>query len=72
MSSSVLPGERDITADEMRLIRDMKASGRSLDDIAITVGSLAPTHAEAVNRLAAMLAPKRSSPVRTAPPRRRR
>jgi homoserine trans-succinylase len=69
---SVIPGERPITAEEMRLIRDMKAAGRSLDDIAITIGNLAPSHTETVNRLASMLAPKRQAPGRPFTPRRRR
>jgi hypothetical protein len=72
VTESVLPDERRITDDEMRLIHDMKNAGRSLDDIASTVRNLAPTHDLAVMRLASMLGPKRGAPVRTYTPRRRR
>ena len=59
MSESLLPGNRPITGDELRLIRDMHASGRSLDDIARAVPNLAADHVEATNRLAGLLAPAR-------------
>ncbi len=71
MSSSIIPGERDITADEMKRIRDLRESGRSLEDIAILIGNLAPTHDGAVNRLAKLLSPPRFSTARPSPRRRR-
>lgn len=65
MSASIIPGDRTITADEMRLIRDMHAAGRSLDDIADVVPGIAATHTDAVNRLASMLSPPRRAPKKT-------
>ena len=62
MSYSIIPGERDLSREEVAAIRRLHAEGRSLDDIARTVAGLAPTHQDGVNRLAAMLAPKWQAP----------
>jgi hypothetical protein len=59
---SIIPGERDLSVEEEAAIRRLHAQGRSLDDIARCIAGLAPTHADGVNRLAAMLAPKRATP----------
>lgn len=71
MSDSIIPGERRITADEMKRIRDLRESGRSLPDIALIIGNLAPNHGDAVNRLAKLLSPPRFSTARPSPRRRR-
>lgn len=59
MSASILPGERDLSAEEVAAIRREHAAGRSIDDLARSIAGLAPSHAEGVNRLAALLAPQR-------------
>lgn len=56
---SIIPGERPITADELRLIRDMASAGRSADEIAARIGNIEPI------RIAAMIAPKRPPPKKT-------
>jgi hypothetical protein len=53
IGESIIPGERPITADEMRVIRDMAEAGRSAEDIAARIGNVEPI------RIAAMIAPKR-------------
>lgn len=65
VSASILPGERDLSADEVAAIRREHAAGRSLDELARSIAGLAPTHADGVNRLAALLAPKRPQPRKT-------
>ena len=56
MSESLIPGERPITADELRLIREMASAGRSAEEIAARIGNV-----ETI-RIAAMIAPKRPAP----------
>jgi hypothetical protein len=63
---SILPGERDLSPDEVQRIREMRAAGRSLEAIARSLPDLAPSQDEAVMRLAALLAPKRPPPARPA------
>ena len=59
MSASILPGERDLSREEVAAIRAQHAAGRSLDDLARCIAGLAPTHADGVNRLAKLLSPPR-------------
>lgn len=53
---SIIPGERSLSEDEVRLIRNMAAAGRKADEIAARIGNVD------VNRIAAMIAPRRFAP----------
>lgn len=56
MSESIIPGERAITVDEMRMVRDMAQAGRNAEQIAAHLPGVDP------DRIAALLAPKRPTP----------
>lgn len=53
MSEGIIPGERTLDMDEMRVIQDMHQAGRTAEDIAARIGGVDPI------RIAALLAPKR-------------
>lgn len=56
IGESVIPGDRPLSMDELRLIQDMARAGRPADEIAARLGNVDP------NRIAAMIAPKRHVP----------
>jgi hypothetical protein len=55
-AESIIPGERTLSGDEMRLIQDMHQAGRTPEDIAARIGGVEPV------RIAALVAPKRPTP----------
>lgn len=63
---SIIPGQRPITVEEMRMVRDMAQAGRSPAEIAARLPGVDE------DRIAALLAPKRTAPIRSFTPRRRR